>query len=462
MNGESNTGLLTSNKFKSFPVVNSTTNWLTESYSKLKETNFVTKCTCGLAESTLKNSMYLATPLVNKFKDQVCSLDTIAYNQLERLETAFPIIKSEPEALVTQSKELINKTVQPVSSRVENFKTNTKATCDSVKSCLPKSIPGQNLANRLLDMSQKLLEQYLIYADLEQLRIEDESPKEYISYYENEKQCQALIKRIKVLTYVFYASLKENLMNKARLVLDLLTVKFAKLYAFMSWFDSYKTSLLNKTKDKMYLTKDKIDLYKEYLDVLSKQFTVQDGRSLHHVHSLEDRTKIIIRRSLGNMIAAFHLAYSKVSNTIPIVQTRFKAMGQFTTDLYQIYNKHDGSFNEMLVEIILREVSELTYKTQLSANILIKKLNNSEIVSWFVPNFETFGVLDYDFEDFTINNPRSTLDSKTDEGSSEDELINAFSPQFTYSSEFSPANSGHSTQNNNSNSCYDMSNIYGQ
>lgn len=35
--------------------------------------------------------------------------------------------------------------------------------------------------------------------------------------------------------------------------------------------------------DKFHVTKDKIDLYKEYLDVLSKQFTVQDGRSLNNV-----------------------------------------------------------------------------------------------------------------------------------------------------------------------------------
>lgn len=450
----SNTGLLTSNKFKSFPVVTSTTNWLTENYSKLKERNFMTKCTCGLAETTLKNSMYLATPLVNKYLPLVNSLDSIAYNQLERLETAFPIIKSEPEYLVTQSKELLTKTVEPVSKRVNNFKTNTKA---SVKNCLPKSLPGQKLANQFLDMSQKLLEQYLIYADLEKLEILDESPKEFISYYEKEKKCQALFKRINVLTYVFYASLKEKLMKQARLVLDLLTFKFAKLQSVISWLDSYKTSILNKTKEKMYLTKDQIHLYKEYFDVLSKQFTVQDGRSLHHVHSLEDRTKIIIRRCLGNLISACHLAYSRFSNVIPIIQARFKALGQYTTDLYQIYNKHDGSFNELLVETILREIGEISRQTQLSVNVFLKRLNNSEIVSWFVPNFETFGVLDYDMEEFTNNN----LDHKAGDECSDEELAQAFSPEQTYGSQFSPAHSGHSIQNKSNSQIMssDMSNI---
>ena len=188
------------------------------------------------------------------------------------------------------------------------------------------------------------------------------------------------------------------------------------------------------------------------------------------------------------MISAFHLAYSRFSNVIPIIQARFKALGQYTTDLYQIYNKvifilnfsidydfleifiliywywifekkkHDGSFNELLVETILREIGELSRQTQLSVNVFLKRLNNSEIVSWFVPNFETFGVLDYDMEEFTNNN----LDHKAGDECSDEELAQAFSPEQTYGSEFSPAHSGHSIQNNKSNSqimSSDMSNI---
>lgn len=39
-----------------------------------------------------------------------------------------------------------------------------------------------------------------------------------------------------------------------------------------------------QVQNKLSLTKDKIELYREYLDVLSKQFVVQDGRSLEHIH----------------------------------------------------------------------------------------------------------------------------------------------------------------------------------
>jgi len=449
-------GLLTANKFKSFPVVNSTCYWLTEGYTKLRQVNFVTRSTCDIAETTLKNSIYLASPLVNKFKDQVTSLDSMACNQLEKLETAFPIIKSDTEDIVSQSKQLINKTVEPVSTRYKSLQNNTINTCNSVKSCLnAKSNAGQALANRFLDISQNFLEQYLIYADLLEFEAKNDVD-EYIKYYSNyklnEKHYQTLIKRIRVLTYVYYFSLKANLFNRAKLVHEILTKCYARLYAYLHWFDLYKNSLLKKSKDTFYLTKDKLDLYKEYLDVLSKQFTVQDGRSLHHVHSLEDRTKIIIRRSLGNLIAGFHLIHTRVSNVIPIIQFRFKILGQFISDLYHIYKKNDGSFNEMLVETILREIGECTYKTQSSVNTFLKSLNNSAIVSWFVPNFETFGVLDYEYEEYTVN---QNIVNNSNKGqiceSSEEELANAFSLELTYSSEFSQRTSGNSLQNHNQN-----------
>ncbi len=270
-------GLLSATKFKSFPVVNSTCFWLTENYLKLKQANFVTKCTCGLAETTLKNSIYLATPLVNKFKNQVTSLDCIAFNQLEKLETAFPIIKSNTDTLVSQSKELLmNNTVKPVKSRYKKLKTNTM-------DCL--SSPA--LVTRFLDLTQNFLETYLIEEDLRRLN-HAESVEDYIKYYSeykiNEQKYNNLVQRIQVLTYVFYYALKTNSLVQAQLALKILTVKLAKLYMYLEMMEAYKTSTTQNIKEKFYLTKDKFELYKEYLNVLSKTFTVQDGRSLHHVN----------------------------------------------------------------------------------------------------------------------------------------------------------------------------------
>lgn len=264
-------GLLSTTKLQSFPVINSTCFWLTESYAKLKDVNFVTKCTCSIAETTLKNSVYLATPLVKKFKHQVMSLDTIALSQLERLEAAYPIIKSDTSELI-----------DPVKDRYTNFRSNTKETCDSVKSCLRNSMS----IDRCLNMTQAFIEQYLIYAELEKLD-KNECVEDYIKYYGqykvDEKEYNELVKRIRILTYVFYCALKANLLKEAEQALKMLTVKFAKLYMFLELMGEYKDNLKNDVNAKFYLTKEKLDLYKDYLEMMSKQFTVQDGRSLHHV-----------------------------------------------------------------------------------------------------------------------------------------------------------------------------------
>lgn len=107
---------------------------------------------------------------------------------------------------------------------------------------------------------------------------------------------------------------------------------------------------------------------------------------------------------------------------------------------YNLWNEfqHDGSFNEMLVETILREVGECTYKAQCSVDLFLKNLNNSAIVSWFVPNFETFGVLEYEYEDFTCSKTTENHVVKSLE-SSEAELSNMLLPSLdcTYNSDIS-------------------------
>jgi len=430
-------------KIKSFPVVNSTCFWLTENYSKLRESNFITKTSCGIAETTLKSSIYLASPIVNKFKDQVNSLDSIACDQLDRLETAFPCIKKETEDLMLQSKELINKTVGPVSNRYNLYKKNT---CETMK-----RLNKHTLTNQFFDLSEKILEKYLIYSDLE--KKEDEELTDYIQAYReyklDDKRYQKLLRRIKVLTYVFLYAMKANFLKHASHALELLAIKFKSLYIYLEMFHTYKYSLVNRTTERFELTKEKIILYKEYLEVLSNQLTVQDGRSLHNIQSVEERTKIVIRRSLGNMIAAFHLVSSKVLNVVPFIQSRFNTLGQFIADLYHIYNKHDGSFNEMLVDTILREVGECTYKTQCSVDLFLKNLNNSAIVTWFVPNFETFGVLYYEYEDMTISKQPEPIIMPKSLASSEAELANVFpqSLDCTFSSDISCQYSENSAPN---------------
>lgn len=245
-------------KFKSLPVVNSTCYWLTKSYNKIKEKNFVTKCTCGLAETTIKSSLYLATPIVNKFKDQVNVLDSIACYQLDKLETAFPIIKSEPEAIVNQSKELINKTVEPAVARYTNFKSNTEQKCKTVKDFYLHGASQLNLNNKnvlaykLINLSQNFIENYFIYDQISHtpnmIKVE-KFIQVYLDYKDQlakkELNYENLIKHIKVLTYVLFYSLEAKLTKQSNESIKVIKSYFYKLFKLFEYYDAMKENLVD-------------------------------------------------------------------------------------------------------------------------------------------------------------------------------------------------------------------------
>jgi hypothetical protein len=287
---------LFANKFKSIPVVNSTCFWLAENYNKLKEKNFVTKCTCDLAEITFKSSLYLATPFVSKFKDQVIILDLIACNQLDKLENAFPIIKSNPDKIVSQSKELINKTVRPAFIGYSNFKENTEnkykifkefyKNKESLRLC-----KTDILAGKLISSSQSFIENYFIYDQISATpnmnKVED-----YIQIYLDYKEqltkkklsYEVLFQHIRILTYVLFYSLEAKLTRYSNESIKQIKSYFSKILKLFEYYDSIKQSFIAKFQEKFHVTKEKIDLYKEYIDLLSKQFTVQDGRQISQIN----------------------------------------------------------------------------------------------------------------------------------------------------------------------------------
>jgi hypothetical protein len=274
-------------RFQSLPVVNSTCYWLFENYNKLKEKNFVTKCTCDLAETTLKSSIYLATPIVKKFKSQVNALDSIACNQLDKLESAFPIIKSQPDMIVSQSKELINKTVEPAVTRYANFRTSTQNQCKTVR----EKLSLKKNTGKLINMSQCFLENHFIYDEISSSPYM-EKVEEYIQVYLDYKDTIAckelnyelLFKHIRILTYVLFYSIEAKITRHSNESIRFIKSYFYKLFKLFEYYDTVKQNLNNKLSEKFHVTREKIDLYKEYLDVLSKQFTVQDGRQLSSIN----------------------------------------------------------------------------------------------------------------------------------------------------------------------------------
>ena len=264
-------------KFKTFPVVNTTCDWLTENYTKLKKANFITKCTCDLAETTFKSSLHLATPLVNKFKDQVNYLDTVACNQLDKIENNFPIIKSNTDVLVRESKLFLNKTIEPA---YLCFSILNKTKCAVTQRSLNFEEPIE-LVHKLLDIGQDLMDSYLIFPHLKYKANVAANIQYYLDHKEVAKSHKEMLTRIRILTYVLLYSLKAQCIEYISTTSHVIHENIYQVFRLLARF---KSRLILKMNDKFYLTKEKLDLYKEYLDVLSKQFTVQDGRSLHHVH----------------------------------------------------------------------------------------------------------------------------------------------------------------------------------
>ena len=397
-------------KVKSFPVVESTCYWLSESYNRLKESSYVTKQTCCLAESTLKSSLDYATPLLTKFRPQVDVLDSMACTQLDRLETAFPIIKSNTDTLVTQGKELISTwTVQPAVNKFNNIKTCTENKCEMVKNIYHKSCEYSDLraqtkllANKILQLTENLIEKNLIDNELKKDSDYMEIENEYLRWYLNYKQANndttsnmSIGERTKVLSLVFYFFVQDKLIRQLSDSIRQIKDMFSNLHKLIDMYDMFKRNVSFRLQDKFHVTRDKIDVYKEYLDVLSRQFTVQDGRSLEHVHSLEERTKILIRRSIGNLLTAFHLVYSKLEQLKPIMENNRlnSMMKNLIADIYQLLNKDENSFNEVLVRNFLNEYSDLV--SRLDTLVGAIKNYNASIVSWCVPNFEAFGIIDF-------------------------------------------------------------------
>jgi hypothetical protein len=260
--------LIFPNRFKSIPLIFSTCFWLSENYHKIKQTNSLTKKTCDLAETTLKSSFELATPFLLKFRNQVGFVDSVACNQLDKMIAAFALFSNDTNTIYTQTKQFI-------------YELKSQP-CNQTR----------NLFGKMLDLSEKFIESNLIYNEL--LLETDSSDnqatlnynRELIKAYKNQKDSfkNNLSHRTKILTLITYNSIQYKLLNQLNDSFKLFREYLLNLFKIIETFKSIKEALAMNVKDKFHVTKDKIDLYKEYLDVLSKQFTVQDGRSLDHIH----------------------------------------------------------------------------------------------------------------------------------------------------------------------------------
>ena len=136
-----------------------------------------------------------------------------------------------------------------------------------------------------------LIENYFIYDQISATpnmnKVED-----YIQIYLDYKEqltkkklsYEVLFQHIRILTYVLFYSLEAKLTRYSNESIKQIKSYFCKILKLFEYYDSIKQSSKAKFQEKFHVTKEKIDLYKEYIDLLSKQFTVQDGRQLSQIN----------------------------------------------------------------------------------------------------------------------------------------------------------------------------------
>lgn len=248
------------NRLKSLPVLMSTCIWFSQNYERLKASNTLIRQTCELAETTVQASVHaVADPLTTRFKSQLDILDCLACNQLDRLEHAFPLISKDMPTILNESKSMILGTNQ--------------------------------VAHRFLDRVEKRLILASAAAEPSKTNKQQENVKQNIKSIEgrNEEQLSvsptpSLTVRSRLLAIMLYQVVKARVEARARLAYDLLAHSCPCVEAMSRRADEWRQAALYTLHERFFFTKDKLDLYKEYLDVLMRQFMVQDGRSLEHVH----------------------------------------------------------------------------------------------------------------------------------------------------------------------------------
>ena len=249
------------NKVKSIPVVESTCDWLCNSYIKLKSTNFVTNATFNMAECTLKNSLHLATPLLKPFQAQVDALDSLACTQLDRIEHAFPIIKTDTGTLVCQGKDLLNNwTVQSAVNHYNQIKTGTEFIYK--KSCELSDLRAQTrqLATRLCELTDSLIEKNLLRDQLVTLKKNDEvvlSSNERLLCYLNYKEqvansSMSLTERSKTLSLLLYFCVQDKLLRQLNESIEKIKATFVYLNKLLEMYEMFKRNVACKLQDQFH------------------------------------------------------------------------------------------------------------------------------------------------------------------------------------------------------------------
>jgi hypothetical protein len=260
-------GSIFANRCMELPVVNATCFVISDFYNRLKNTNTLTSCSLQLAEQTIKTSINMANPILNKFTNQVQALDVIACEQLNKLEAAFPIILEEPDKIVNHGKEYISQTMIPVvHGKISDIKESTNVTCTAVKNYginKVEAIRIKNITNRLSNFSDKLAERYI---------------------FETVQEDADFKMKMQLVAGLVYTAMQTTCTKNCNLIVQMFDKCLIGLIEGMGVIDNQRIQLKHKLDAGVNTTRYKIDLYRKNLAAIVRQLSVQDGRSIDHVN----------------------------------------------------------------------------------------------------------------------------------------------------------------------------------
>lgn len=104
------------------PVVNSAFGQLTSLYTGVKSHNRLLRFTLETAEGGVNVVVDRARPVVAKFDKPIGALNTIACQQLDKLEHDYPIIMKPTDVVIKETKQLCDNAVKPIVERVSAVK----------------------------------------------------------------------------------------------------------------------------------------------------------------------------------------------------------------------------------------------------------------------------------------------------------------------------------------------------
>jgi hypothetical protein len=266
-----------------YPIVASTLKNMSLIYLKIKHINSASKLVFGIVENWMARIVTLYMIIFNKYQSQFKFIDSALGRVLQCFETYAPEILARVYALIVWSYELSLKVVKLVLDVLAKPFKYLKFVYDTNK------LIWMCIFNKLVDLLELTIEKNLITqkVTLEPLEKHVELFKTHKKRSSSEKEyCKSIEKSVVlVMVIIHWLRIKFVEQMDAWKVTDLVCGNFVyKLIESCVTGKNLSAKLQEKINNRFFLTKEKIDLYKEYLDVLTKQFTVQDGRSLENVH----------------------------------------------------------------------------------------------------------------------------------------------------------------------------------